>query len=164
MRLPYEVYIKAGTAISTHAPRAGCDSFHQLANTFPLHFNSRTPCGVRLPRLSFFFSPLHFNSRTPCGVRPRELCHSAGIPEFQLTHPVRGATAVNYRDTRRRAISTHAPRAGCDELESVSGVLGAISTHAPRAGCDVMPLGLLVDTNDFNSRTPCGVRHISIMP
>ena len=33
---------------------------------------------------------------------------------FQFTHPVRGATSCNDYPTRRKRVSIHAPREGCD--------------------------------------------------
>ena len=56
---------------------------------------------------------------------------------FRSTHPVRGATIPYVLPDRLRAISIHAPRAGCDQKEA----------DARRA------------KNDFDPRTPCGVRH-----
>ena len=34
-----------------------------------------------------------------------------------------------------------------------------ISIHAPHAGCDICPRRATTDTEHFNPRTPCGVRH-----
>ena len=79
--------------------------------------------------------------------------------EFQSAHPVRGATAPSNQLTHEQNISIHAPRAGCDQIQtdrrqqqrqfqSTHPVRGAtspnpetlakiaISIHAPRAGCD----------------------------
>ncbi len=33
-------------------------------------------------------------------------------------------------------VSIHAPRAGCDLVKAVDGVVDLVSIHAPRAGCD----------------------------
>ena len=56
-------------------------------------------------------------------------------------------------------ISIHAPRVGCDlclKLSLCRTVM--ISIHAPRVGCDAL-LGLEQGKlDDFNPRTPCGVR------
>ena len=56
--------------ISIHAPHAGCDKAFCRRYAQRLHFNPRTPCGVRR---AVSFSPL---SRSP----------------FQSTHPMRGGT------------------------------------------------------------------------
>ena len=58
--------------------------------------------------------------------------------QFQSTHPVWGATCLSGERQRRDDISIHAPRVGCD---------GAIEA-----------LGWPLD--NFNPRTPCGVRRI----
>ena len=55
---------------------------------------------------------------------------------FQSTHPVRGATRAAYGGRVFRSISIHAPRAGCDQTASVT----------------------IQGYENFNPRTPCGVR------
>ena len=90
--------------ISIHAPRAGCDFCEIFKNCQIIHFNPRTPCGVRpyLARpciLEFLFQSTHpvrgatsgsrpavpiaadFNPRTPCGVR-RQTCTTWFAPIF----------------------------------------------------------------------------------
>ena len=57
---------------------------------------------------------------------------------FQFTHPVRGATEQPIRHIIVPLVSIHAPRAGCDRSS-------CLASHS-FAG--------------FNSRTPCGVRHL----
>ncbi len=76
-----------------------------------------------------------FNSRTPCGVRLNAKLKSLS-----------------------EKISTHAPRVGCDFRDKRAAAIPDISTHAPRVGCDSLTRSLIVNTQDFNSRTPCGVR------
>ena len=60
-------------------------------------FNSRTPGGVRRSRLGSRASSCGFNSRTPGGVRPISAS----------------------KTSRRKQVSIHAPREGCDELRGV---------------------------------------------
>ena len=79
-----------------------------------------------------------FNPRTPCGVR-----------RF---------TPVEIKSLY--AISIHAPRAGCDKEIKVGQVTGFISIHAPRAGCDKIILVRVKKRDNFNPRTPCGVRRL----
>ena len=79
---------------------------------------------------------------------------------FQFTHPVWGATQRDKLESaRREAVSIHAPRVGCDSLQTLlsspeppfqfthpvrgatavdahQGSRPAVSIHAPRAGCD----------------------------
>ena len=55
---------------------------------------------------------------------------------FQSTHPLRDATVVSWQKFKINRISIHAPLTGCDDvLEKIRGVL-----------------------NDFNPRTPYGMR------
>ena len=78
----------------------------------------------------------YFNPRTPCGVRHFGEGFASGIEAFQSTHPLRGATPYV------------APlRAGY-----------WISIHAPLAGCDPRGLYCCGQRQNFNPRTPCGVR------
>ena len=62
----------AMTAISTHAPLARCDTGWGAHQAEGIHFNSRTSCEVRRPN-------------TLTTIRRRR---------FQLTHLLRGATAI----------------------------------------------------------------------
>ena len=59
------------------------------------------------------------------------------LDEFQSTHPARGATDILALDQVKTSISIHAPREGCD-IEDRDGYYWI---------------------NDFNPRTPRGVRH-----
>ena len=146
-----------------------------------IHFNPRNPCGVRHRRALLLCFPQYFNPRTPCGVRLISLLTGSRTPEsFQSTHPMRGATSEVVSRATGHAISIHAPHAGCDEIheataqfyqfQSTHPMRGAtltmidqadgnrISIHAPHAGCDAsvkLATGL---EDDFNPRTPCGVR------
>ena len=145
--------------ISIHAPLAGCDSPGK-ASSFP-HI-------------------VHFNPRTPCGVRLRRKEGAAVCCIFQSTHPLRGATQDGHGVGLGRGISIHAPLAGCDPtrrwrarplaFQSTHPLRGAtgdtkltvspakISIHAPLAGCDDCNAIICHYVLDFNPRTPCGVR------
>ncbi len=59
---------------------------------------------------------------------------------FQLTHPTRSATLLKTGHTQQIQISTHAPHAECD---------GGNNTRTP-------------NLQDFNSRTPRGVRPLLV--
>ena len=103
------------------------------------------------------------------------------LPQFQSTHPVRGATSAaglfsgvvlhfnprtpcGVRRDRQQIvcpaveISIHAPRAGCDAGDLPGHGLERISIHAPRAGCDTPGPITSAAFRYFNPRTPCGVR------
>ena len=120
-------------AISIHAPRAGCDELRGCIRLHGLHFNPRTPCGVRRKTWCFRDCLCHFNPRTPCGVRP-EIPSTAFIPI---------------------CISIHAPRAGCDVLPYIQFLsVASISIHAPRAGCDDGAVGIASIHTSFQSTHP----------
>ena len=57
--------------ISIHAPRVGCDLLAEIMKFAAKDFNPRTPCGVRLNKVTIAISSSNFNPRTPCGVRPK---------------------------------------------------------------------------------------------
>ena len=150
---------KLPITISIHAPLAGCDNQ-------PL---SNSP------------STIHFNPRTPRGVRPGRRNRRSPIFRFQSTHPSRGATFAYCFDAFGLDISIHAPLAGCDnDFEpywilykdfnprtprgvrqadtQLNGLITAISIHAPLAGCDPHDAGHVGSAYYFNPRTPRGVR------
>ena len=119
-------------------------------------------------------------------------CDSDGIKrffkpsEFQSTHPVWGATSLKAKRVIGHLISIHAPRVGCDkaggmsalvdmEFQSTHPVWGATrnkstknnrlefqSTH-PVWGATAVQAAERHGNQDFNPRTPCGVRLISSM-
>ena len=119
-------------SISIHAPHAGCDPAATAPKNKDLHFNPRTPCGVRL---------------ACCMLFTRQ-------SEFQSTHPMRGATGRRYRIRRRLGISIHAPHAGCDELYRMNDSTYRISIHAPHAGCDARTRFSTNSSAEFQSTHP----------
>ena len=122
--------------ISIHAPLAGCDLLRRApmsTRTISIH---APLAGCDFVMILTEAALADFNPRTPCGVRhamERERC---GGQAFQSTHPLRGATAR----TQIERSGTH------------------ISIHAPLAGCDVCPAAERTTAENFNPRTPCGVR------
>ena len=78
--------------------------------------------------------------------------------EFQSTHPLRGATSRLAVLVLITLISIHAPLAGCDESQDSGLTYPTISIHSPLAGCDFDPLPYRTHSQNFNPRTPCGVR------
>ena len=193
-----------GNWISIHAPLAGCDVTMPLTVPKHLHFNPRTPCGVRRhcrPRAlcgrrisihaplagcdaalrdkaSEFFISIH---APLAGCDDRVYSYIRQENEFQSTHPLRGATLTFSQD--RRKLSHFNPRTPCGvrllmarirglkpEFQSTHPLRGAtfdcniirikciISIHAPLAGCDEQGPRGATGPQDFNPRTPCGVR------
>ena len=81
------------------------------------------------------------------------------IKVFQSTHPIRGATSITRVRFVRLFISIHAPHTGCDRSIMDYYFTQEISIHAPHTGCDEYPICRLSLRQNFNPRTPYGVRH-----
>ena len=122
--------------ISIHAPLAGCDSNHAVIRGKPWISIHAPLAGCDSPTGAPKQPHMYFNPRTPCGVRLNKMFGLPPILKFQSTHPLRGATLCDRFRHRR----------------------GAISIHAPLAGCDARQIPLCLRPEDFNPRTPCGVR------
>ena len=102
-------------------------------------FNSRTPCGVRpcsVAKLALCSDVSIHAPRVGCDEPKNGFCQFSDM--FQFTHPVWGATKDDSPMCARIDVSIHAPRVGCDFDKALK--------ELARYG--------------FNSRTPCGVRHI----
>ena len=79
---------------------------------------------------------------------------------FQSTHPLRGATIkCLHPNALQSLISIHAPPAGCDIIvyRKVRKPVKFQSTH-PLRGATALCCNPFFYINDFNPRTPCGVR------
>ena len=101
----------------------------------------------------------NFNPRTPRGVRRHTAVNSKRINVFQSTHPAMGATQFITDNLPTIIISIHAPREGCDGWRFDSSRW--LQNFNPRT-----PRGVRLYTHkdgytmhqDFNPRTPRGVR------
>ena len=189
---------------STHPVRGATEDSDEKRRSY--RFQSTHPVrGATVVSASADDTDVHFNPRTPCGVRRTAQAKAILDFAFQSTHPVRGATcrasgqcdtAANFNprtpcgvrlhkrgaDRHKLCISIHAPRAGCDrpsvsnllpkqEFQSTHPVRGATiflphhapaldrfqSTHPVRGATRVHDDGGTVGRY-FNPRTPCGVR------
>ena len=102
---------------------------------------------------------LHFNPRTPRGVRPASAPRASQSGRFQSTHPARGATNRHRHNGAavRRFQSTH-PARGATSFSLPCFRFAFISIHAPREGCDWAHSAVSLPPRDFNPRTPRGVR------
>ena len=101
---------------------------------------------------------MDFNPRTPCGVRHyHQYQHSD--QSFQSTHPLRGATCSAFPICAScRFQSTHPLRGATNRLSSL---LAPVQNFNPRTPCGVRRCHLVYDwccKGYFNPRTPCGVR------
>ena len=124
--------------ISIHAPRVGSDD--------------RPPHLHHLPR--------DFNPRSPCGERHRRISLGKGTRKFQSTLPVWGATHQQSQKTQGRNISIHAPRVGSDlsDISANSGT-GKFQSTLPVWGATKGAGFEMLQSADFNPRSPCGERH-----
>ena len=101
--------------ISIHAPLAGCDVRVYGVLNKHIHFNPRTPCGVRLTTDPVPATCTEFQSTHPLrGATSAFLEATRSVKLFQSTHPLRGATMRAFRRAMKQEISIHAPLAGCD--------------------------------------------------
>ena len=147
--------------ISIHAPLAGCDSPGQGSDCRSSYFNPRTPCGVRLPLLTYCTGSPNFNPRTPCGVRLRNDLDKQTNNAFQSTHPLRGATCTGAQPASEACISIHAPLAGCDQTttQPPRGERPFQSTHPLRGATRILLSRLVVlkfqSTHPLRGATVC---------
>ena len=121
---------------STHPLRGATavEATSEIDGTISIH---APLAGCDCPNIIYPPFPSNFNPRTPCGVR--------------LFHPVFCVFS--------KSISIHAPLAGCDAGQYIiHSPANFISIHAPLAGCDDIQRKAQNNTNNFNPRTPCGVR------
>ena len=124
-------------SISIHAPRAGCD-LSPVAQRHALVIISihapRAGCDINA-QIVLLASQISIHAPR-AGCDTASPCWRQTPDSFQSTHPVRGATRSSFPSVCHRQISIHAPRAGCDWI-----VVFCVGQH-----------------QDFNPRTPCGVR------
>ena len=164
----------------TH-PGRGATYRHSAGSTLTACFNSRTPGGVRLSRLTDpSLSPAvsihapregcdskNTASRVQSRVSihaPREGCDGIGedtfaaIEGFQFTHPGRGATLIIGEIHQVSVVSIHAPREGCDETMPKSRSLAVSFNSRTPGGVRHVRNKVAMFIKRFNSRTPGGVR------
>ena len=205
VRLAACLIVNADFYISIHAPLTGCDTTLALCrtpasvfqSTHPsrgatcrlldrqrrfLHFNPRTPHGVRHDAcfvqnasecisihapltgcdvVAFFFcyAFFNFNPRTPHGVRPNGRRVKPQINDFNPRTPHGVRPGFPFPSRTAGCISIHAPLTGCDLFRSNHPALSCeISIHAPLTGCDRNSTDQTVNQCNFNPRTPHGVR------
>ena len=97
----------------TH-PGKGATALEATALRLRSCFNSRTLGRVRPVTASHSSPTSCFNSRTLGRVRQRRKLLGLYAPEFQFTHPGKGATPYTSRDNYMGQVSIHAPWEGCD--------------------------------------------------
>ena len=91
-------------------------------------------------------------------MRPVDVIDRIRLAIFQSTHPLRGATNLTTRRGSGFSFQSTHPLRGATFAPPYFGVDLDISIHAPLAGCDVLSITLSAFLQNFNPRTPCGVR------
>ena len=181
-RLKGELLSEYRKLVSTHATRAGRDRSPLRTSRALSGFNSRDPCGSRLDDIGLheytFDVSTHAtragrdlgngNVRITTNVSTHAtragrdgLLGRCPSPQylFQLTRPVRVATSSRHLELSMSEVSTHATRAGRDlAWAGLSGTGYFVSTHATRAGRDFAGRSVVIYSQSFNSRDPCGSR------
>ena len=117
--------------ISTHTPHAGRDQKQ------PLHF----------------LLLQHFNSHAPCGARHVPRIPSARLVEFQLTRPMRGATAARCRAVDLPNFNSHAPCGARRRGARSNAFQGHFNSHAP-CGARRYRGQLVMYTPQISTHTP----------
>ena len=123
-------------------------------------FQSTHPMrGATFRSRRFTLRILHFNPRTPCGVRQKENIPACLKSLFQSTHPMRGATGKHaWNWPSRRNFNPRTP-CGVRRLPDLRVLTSPYFN--PRTPCGVRPPYLIrrrQHRGHFNPRTPCGVR------
>ena len=145
--------------ISIHAPLAGCDSLYMVKQMIRYLFQSTHPLrGATIKDGKLVQAAGDFNPRTPCGVRLISSVRATRSRRFQSTHPLRGATLLLLLCKRVFAFQSTHPLRGATGFTMMDEDDGEISIHAPLAGCDAFAGTARVRHDNFNPRTPCGVR------
>ena len=108
------VYDFAYTEFQSTHPVRGATAARRLSRSNRRYFNPRTPCGVRQNNPRSRQKARQFQSTHPVRGATLTAGNLSKQSLFQSTHPVRGATCWRLLRQKRRDISIHAPRAGCD--------------------------------------------------
>ena len=100
------------------------------------YFNPRSPRGLRQVCHNFRHCGNYFNPRSPRGLRQPSTEFYRFVGSFQSTQPKRAATA----DVQRAQVTAN------------------ISIHAARVGCDNRANSAEAEKDNFNPRSPSGLR------
>ena len=146
------------SSISIHAPLAGCDFCGIEILSSRLQFQSTHPLRGATAANYLDDETILFQSTHPLRGATRSKSGYMILTKFQSTHPLRGATDARWRGRGQRQISIHAPLAGCDRVRRRRA--NRNDDFNPRTPCGVRPGtgGGSQCRRDFNPRTPCGVR------
>ena len=144
--------------ISIHAPLAGCDDKVQ-AVCVSIHISIHAPLAGCDKSCMLVYGVGSISIHAPlAGCDAPAARMERGGYAFQSTHPLRGATIRTGCGRRRTGFQSTHPLRGATTRCSGGGADNMISIHAPLAGCDRCALAATTVVDDFNPRTPCGVR------
>ena len=147
-----------GGGISIHAPRVGrdckdCIYYHKENN-----FNPRAPCGARLSLGVAITKMGGFQSTRPVWGATTAEGRVQSLFKFQSTRPVWGATSFLLSRCGSVVFQSTRPVWGATSSFTSSSLLSDISIHAPRVGRDNFFPKMIIVTQNFNPRAPCGAR------
>ena len=146
--------------ISIHALREECDrSLGGQAGGGLLFQSTHSARSATSPPARWSTLSLHFNPRTPRGVRLSNIADSSLATLFQSTHSARSATKISDTEREKMYISIHALREECDAAGWRKFTSWSLfqSTHSARSATLLIFL-TINSKNNFNPRTPRGVR------
>ena len=143
-------------------PVRGATPERYPARSRPCNFNPRSPCGERLlPLVGDIVDELISTHAPRAGSDITTTSQSCLKTSFQPTLPVRGATGSDAGpSTASDSFQPTLPVRGATAHVVVDHVDVVISTHAPRAGSDNMFGDAADGGQDFNPRSPCGERRV----
>ena len=140
----------------------GYDSQAFGGNIADYNFNSRTPCGVQRQAGTFNPSSSAFQLTYPVWGTTLLASSPASMTLFQLTYPVWGTTRSCDKICTTQKFQLTYPVWGTTFSINNGTKNTLISTHVPRVGYDILHKLHGQKRTDFNSRTPCGVRLITL--
>ena len=170
-------------AISIHAPRVGSDAaawfdscrFAVFQSTLPV-WGATATLYRHFPVYRIFQSTLpvwgatliaylnvrykHFNPRSPCGERRQRQAELPGVLEFQSTLPVWGATIFRSFSISRSSFQSTLPVWGATSSFLPSAQQEAFQSTLPVWGATRLPFCRVLQTQNFNPRSPCGERPV----
>ena len=123
--------------ISIHAAQEGCDAKFYLKQITCLHFNPRSPRGLRRGAGAYTTSSNTFQSTQPKRAATRGLKYLAGALNISIHAAQEGCDFDPYQSRSvAHVISIHAAQEGCDLNNGDIRQAEMISIHAAQEGCD----------------------------
>ena len=145
--------------ISIHAPRAGCDYSRPPRDDYSITISIHAPRAGCDATKSLVIVVACISIHAPRAGCDKGKKNHEKTSRISIHAPRAGCDHESDTPDTFDVISIHAPRAGCDQQFVVNvRFLECISIHAPRAGCDNRERVDKRLHDNFNPRTPCGVR------